>query len=114
MATRRNRQVKGASFGASTRLCPYVADFFCFAVRLVIELDGNHLGDERERQADEQRTNTSKIAAIACCVSGMKRCWTILMAVLETISNFLLSLTRAAAAARPLPPGRGHTVAAII
>ncbi|MBV8055696.1 MAG: DUF559 domain-containing protein [Deltaproteobacteria bacterium] len=34
----------------------YIADFFCLDARLVIELDGSQHGEERERQADERRT----------------------------------------------------------
>jgi len=45
-----------AKFRRQHEIGSYIADFFCLDARLVIELDGSQHGEERERQADERRT----------------------------------------------------------
>jgi very-short-patch-repair endonuclease len=52
----RNRQLEGAKFRRQHPISSYIADFFCFDARLVVELDGGQHGEERERQADDRRT----------------------------------------------------------
>jgi very-short-patch-repair endonuclease len=51
-----NRQHNGAKFRRQQPIGSYIADFFCFDARLVVELDGSQHGEERERQADDRRT----------------------------------------------------------
>lgn len=45
----RNRQVDGHKIRFQASLGPYVADFFCAAKRLVIEIDGSQHGEEVDR-----------------------------------------------------------------
>ena len=49
----RSRQLDGAKFVRQHPIGPYVVDFCCRSVRLVIELDG---GQHAESTADEVRT----------------------------------------------------------
>ena len=55
-----NRQLDGAKFRRQYPIGPCIADFFCLGAQLVIELDGSQHGEERERQADERRTEYLK------------------------------------------------------
>jgi very-short-patch-repair endonuclease len=52
----RNRQLEGAKFRRRQSIGSYIADFFCFDARLVVELDGSQHGEEHEQQADDRRT----------------------------------------------------------
>jgi very-short-patch-repair endonuclease len=56
----RNRQLNGAKFRRQSPIGSYIGDFFCLQARLVVELDGSQHGEERERQADERRTEYLK------------------------------------------------------
>jgi very-short-patch-repair endonuclease len=49
----RKRQVAGARFRRQHRLGPYIADFVCLELRLVIEVDGGqHAQNPRDRVRD--------------------------------------------------------------
>ena len=51
----RGRQLGGLKFRRQQPLGPYVADFFCEAARLVVELDGqSHFGQEAKDEARDQ------------------------------------------------------------
>jgi very-short-patch-repair endonuclease len=53
----RRKQFEGLKFRRQHQLGPFIADFYCSAARLVIELDGGqHFGVEVERY-DRERTN---------------------------------------------------------
>lgn len=52
----RDRQLKGAKFRRQNAIGPYIADFFCLAARLVVELDGGGHDAEEQRLADAART----------------------------------------------------------
>jgi very-short-patch-repair endonuclease len=52
----RNRQLNGMKFRRQHPLGSYIADFFCLDARPIIELDGSQHGQERERRADDRRT----------------------------------------------------------
>jgi very-short-patch-repair endonuclease len=56
----RNRQLNGAKFRRQSLIGPYIGDFFCLEAPMVAELDGSQHGEERERQADERRTEYLK------------------------------------------------------
>ena len=52
----RKLETKGTHFRRQVPIGPYVADFSCFASRLVIELDGSQHGEEPVRSRDAERT----------------------------------------------------------
>ena len=50
----RNRQLQGFKFRRQAPLGPFIADFYCAACRLVIDIDGGiHLA---QNEQDQQRT----------------------------------------------------------
>src|SRR5262249_36877147 len=85
----RNRQLKGAKFRRQHPIVPYIAAFFCFAARLVIELDGSNHGDERQRRADERRTKYLEERGYRVLRFWNEEVLENIDGVLETISNFL-------------------------
>jgi len=53
----RNGQVNGLRFRRQQPIGPYIADFYCSAAKLVVELDGNQHGAAHNRDYDLRRTN---------------------------------------------------------
>ncbi len=47
----RNRQVGGLNFRRQVPIGPYVADFVCLELRLIVEVDGGQHAAERDRDA---------------------------------------------------------------
>src|SRR2546423_11641146 len=52
----RRKQVHGLRFRRQQPVGPYIADFYCPAAKLIIELDGEQHGDPRQREYDKVRT----------------------------------------------------------
>jgi very-short-patch-repair endonuclease len=50
----RNRQLGGFKFRRQTPLAPYIADFYCVELALIVELDGDSHAERAEY--DERRT----------------------------------------------------------
>ncbi|HRJ70470.1 MAG TPA: DUF559 domain-containing protein [Beijerinckiaceae bacterium] len=55
-ALRRRLSVSGTHFRRQTPIGPYVADFCCYASRLIVEVDGWQHGLEGQKRHDEVRT----------------------------------------------------------
>jgi very-short-patch-repair endonuclease len=53
----RNRQCRGAKFRREYPISPYTADFCCLALKLIIEVDGQHHLTAEEREYDAIRDN---------------------------------------------------------
>jgi very-short-patch-repair endonuclease len=53
----KNNQIEGYKFRRQHPLSVYVADFYCHALKLVIEIDGGYHLDEEQRLLDEKRTS---------------------------------------------------------
>jgi very-short-patch-repair endonuclease len=51
----RNLRSRGLSFRRQHPIGPYVADFYCTAARLVVEVDGGHHTEDRQIVRDERR-----------------------------------------------------------
>jgi very-short-patch-repair endonuclease len=51
----RERQFEGLKFRRQHPLGPYVLDFFCFAARLAVEIDGQSHGDPERARRDAIR-----------------------------------------------------------
>ncbi len=66
----RGGQLKGAKFRRQHPIGPYIADFFCLAAKLVIELDGGGHAAEEQRRADAART-----AYLESCGYRVLRFW---------------------------------------
>jgi very-short-patch-repair endonuclease len=52
----RAKQLGGVRFRRQQPIGPYVADFFCSAAKLIVELDGDHHGSDRGLAHDADRT----------------------------------------------------------
>ncbi len=52
----RRKRVEGIRFRRQQPIGPYVADFFCAAAKLIVELDGEQHGTDANLEYDEQRT----------------------------------------------------------
>ncbi|MFV5703610.1 endonuclease domain-containing protein [Flavobacterium sp. XS2P12] len=53
----KNNQIEGYKFRRQHPLSIYIADFYCHALKLVIEVDGGYHLDEEQRLLDEKRTS---------------------------------------------------------
>jgi len=53
----RRKQIAGLRFRRQQPIGPYIADFYCPAAKLVLELDGGQHGEDRRREYDEARTD---------------------------------------------------------
>src|ERR1700716_3028524 len=51
----RNRQLMGSKFRRQVPIGPYFADFACLDARLVVEVDGDHHGDQLVYDAKRDR-----------------------------------------------------------
>ena len=51
----RGKRLAGLKFRRQHPIGPYVLDFFCFAARLAVEVDGGSHADERAAQHDDDR-----------------------------------------------------------
>jgi very-short-patch-repair endonuclease len=63
----RNSQINGLRFRRQQPIGPYIADFYCPAAKLVVELDGSQHGAARSRDYDLRRTRYMIERATACC-----------------------------------------------
>lgn len=52
----RNRQICKTKFRRQHQIGPYITDFCCIEKRLVIEVDGDTHGYEKQEKYDEKRT----------------------------------------------------------
>lgn len=50
------KQIMGMKFRRQHPIGGYVADFYCHAAQLAIEVDGKHHEDKRQEEHDERRT----------------------------------------------------------
>jgi very-short-patch-repair endonuclease len=51
----RNRQCRGQKFRREYPIPPYMADFCCVALKLIVEVDGEHHHTDEGRERDERR-----------------------------------------------------------
>jgi very-short-patch-repair endonuclease len=52
----RRKRFAGARFRRQHPIGPYIADFFCPAAKLIVELDGGHHAEEKQSLHDKRRT----------------------------------------------------------
>jgi very-short-patch-repair endonuclease len=60
----RGRKVGGLKFRRQAPIGPYIADFYCPAIRLVVEIDGPH----HDLQVEEDAARTRLLESRACRV----------------------------------------------
>src|ERR1700744_5731079 len=60
----RNRNLSGLKFRRQHPIGPFIADFYCHALKLVVEIDGDIHDLEDVRQYDTQRQNYLKEVGI--------------------------------------------------
>ena len=53
----RQNQIAGAKFRRQFTIEPYIVDFYCREVNLVIEVDGDVHADQKQIEHDRRRTN---------------------------------------------------------
>jgi very-short-patch-repair endonuclease len=51
----RNGQIGGLKFRRQHPIGPYVADFFCHSIKLVVELDGMSHSDKKSQDAEKSK-----------------------------------------------------------
>ncbi|MDE2267049.1 MAG: DUF559 domain-containing protein, partial [Alphaproteobacteria bacterium] len=55
-AALRSRQIAGLRFRRQQPIGPYIVDFYCSPAKLIIELDGDQHGADRNAAYDDSRT----------------------------------------------------------
>jgi very-short-patch-repair endonuclease len=90
----RNRALEGLRFRRQVPIGPFVVDFFCSERRLVVEVDGDHHGHDRQAIADANRTRV--LQARGCRVLRVAN--GDVMSNIDGVCEAIL-----AAAAEPLP-----------
>jgi very-short-patch-repair endonuclease len=90
---------------------PYVADFACMAMRLVIEVDGSQHGDETNRHRDEIRTRWLESEGYRVMRFWNNEVMSRTKAVLEAVHD-AMSVTppRLPSAGDPPPQGEGGSL----
>jgi very-short-patch-repair endonuclease len=94
----RDRRLSGAKFRRQCSFGPYVADFYCDAAKLVIELDGGGHAQTQQAEHDEARHRELKRRGIR-----QLRFWN--NEVLQNLDGVLQVICEALS---PSPHGRGR------
>ena len=92
----RNRQMNGHKFRRQQPLGPYIADFVCHELRLIIELDGG----QHANTLDRDQTRDAYLRTLGYKIL---RFWN--NEVLENLEGVLMSIAKFAPP--PPPPARG-------
>jgi very-short-patch-repair endonuclease len=85
----RNRQLDGFKFRRQAPIGPYIVDFICFEIRLVIEVDGGQHMVRREK--DEPRNDWLRIQGFTILRFWNNDVLTNTHAVLEEIRKYLIT-----------------------
>jgi len=88
----RRNAVEGFHFRRQVPLCGYIADFACFEVRLIVEIDGATHSSVREMDNDERRDARLRAGGFVVARVGNEDVYKNLDGVLETIRLKLLEL----------------------
>ena len=60
----KNNQTEGYKFRRQHLFTIYIADFYCHALKLVIEIDGRYHLEEEQRLLDEKRKNDTEFQGL--------------------------------------------------
>ncbi len=94
----RNKQLNGLKFWRQYSVGPYILDFYCPKLRLVIELDGAHHANTKTKNSDQERTLNLESLNI-----HVLRFWNH-----EVLSNLTEILKTIAQYAKEVPPLRAR------
>ena len=85
----KNNQIEGYKFRRQHPLSIYIADFYCHALKLVIEIDGGYHLDEEQRLLDEKRTSDIEFQGLKVIRFTNDEVLLQLPEVLDTIKAFI-------------------------
>jgi len=84
----RNRQLEGCKFRRQEPIGPFIVDFVCLEIALILELDGGQHSMQRER--DDQRTHYLQTLGYRVLRYWNHEVLNEIDAVLETIRNAVM------------------------
>ena len=85
----KDNQIEGYKFRRQHPISIYVADFYCHALKLVIELDGEYHLDEEQQLLDKKRTADLEFQGLKIIRFTNEEIITNLEEVLEKIKFFI-------------------------
>lgn len=102
----RHKQLDGYRFRRQQPVGPYVADFFCASEKLIVELDGDQHGADKNLEKDQARTTWLNKKGYRVLRFANHEIFKMPSIVKESIWRALTSPpTRTARAVRPPPQG---------
>lgn len=90
----KNRKINNQKFKRQFGVGRYVADFYCPALKLVIEIDGDYHKEEETKKYDIERENFMQPLGINYLRFSNQNIENNIDAVLDKISSYSLSLRR--------------------
>lgn len=90
----RNKQVNGLKFRRQHPISGFIVDFYCFELKLVIELDGQVHTEHDQREQDDYRTNILKDKGVTILRFWNSEVITDVEKVLETIEATAMRLRK--------------------
>ena len=85
----KNNQIEGFKFRRQHPLSFYIADFYCHALKLVIEIDGGYHLTEEQQLLDEERTKNIEFQGLKVIRFTNEEVLIQLSEVIDTIKAFI-------------------------
>ena len=85
----KNNQIEGYKFRRQHPLSIYIADFYCHALKLVIEIDGAYHLTEEQQLLDEERTKNIEFQGLKVIRFTNEEVLMQLSEVIDTIKAFI-------------------------
>jgi very-short-patch-repair endonuclease len=85
----KNNQIEGFKFRRQHPLSFYIADFYCHALKLVIEIDGGYHLTEEQQLLDEERTKNIEFQGLKVIRFTNEEVLVQLPEVIDTIKAFI-------------------------
>jgi very-short-patch-repair endonuclease len=85
----KNNQIEGFKFRRQHPLSFYIADFYCHALKLVIEIDGGYHLTEEQQLLDEERTKNIEFQGLKVIRFTNEEVLAQLPNVIDTIKAFI-------------------------
>ena len=85
----KNNQIEGFKFRRQHPLSFYIADFYCHALKLVIEIDGGYHLTEEQQLLDEERTKNIEFQGLKVIRFTNEEVLMQLPEVIDTIKAFI-------------------------
>ena len=114
----RSLEVKGSHFRRQVVIGPYIADFACLTLRLIVEVDGSQHADEKGLAYDETRTRWLQSEGYRVIRFWNNDVMSKTESVLEAIHNMTAvtpprpprTMQGIVGAGDPPPPGKGEEI----